>query len=82
MSGRRWGELVPAVQAALWCNRRAAWVFLDEKYKRRIWSGTDAAQAVREICGVESRRELRHGTPEAERWFALYAEFQAWMEIS
>lgn len=37
------------------------------------------ADAVRSICGVESRSDIRPGTPAAISWMALEARYQAWL---
>lgn len=36
------------------------------------------ADAVRAICGVESRADIRPGTPAAIAWMALDARYQSW----
>lgn len=36
------------------------------------------ADAVRAICGVESRADIRPGTPAATAWMALDARYQSW----
>jgi len=37
------------------------------------------ADAVRAICGVESRSDIRPGTPAAIAWMALEAKYQNWL---
>ena len=70
---------MPAVQAALLCNRPAFWRFLGERHGRTITRGEEAARAVRKICGVASRREMRRGSEAAARWHELSAEFFLWL---
>jgi hypothetical protein len=38
----------------------------------------DAANAVRGLCGVESRSEIRAGTPAGETWLDLVQRFHGW----
>lgn len=37
-----------------------------------------ATQYVRDYCGVASRRDIRPGTPAADRWASLRLEYETW----
>lgn len=60
-------------QAALRCNDKEFQHFLSVNNPEK------AAQAVREECGVSSRRDLKPGTPGAKAWLSLEQTFQAWL---
>ena len=77
---RRFVELSLAAQAGLRCNEKAFWKFLtDEMNYVNIDSETEAAEAVRDICGVESRAAIRDGEPSGRRWDRLNADYVNWM---
>lgn len=77
---RRFSELPPAQQAALRCNEPAFWRFLNERKGYAAQSADDAAEAVRDWCGVESRSDLNivQGSGRS-RWHVLNGEFEVWM---
>jgi hypothetical protein len=77
---RRFVELSLAAQAALRCNEKAFWKFLtDEMNYANIDDAELAADAVRDICGVESRAAIRDGEPSGKRWDRLNADYVNWM---
>ena len=63
-----------AQQAGALCANAVFQVFLD------CQTETDAAEAVRGLCGVESRSEIRAGTPAGEAWLDLVQRFHGWQE--
>lgn len=75
---RNWRDMQPAAQAGIRCSEAIFRAFLNETRDYQINSPEDAAEAVREICGVHSRVEL--GTKHAARmiWKQLDDEFDAW----
>lgn len=76
---QRFDEVRPSAQAGMLCAKPAFWRFLREQYWMRIENSDQAATAVREICGVSSRRELTPGSDAAARWHELSVEFDVWM---
>lgn len=68
-----------AAQAAMACARPAFKTFLMERHELDS-PATDerCAQKLRGILGVTSRRELNDGGRAAERWRALWREFEGW----
>ena len=75
---RDWKDLQPAQQAGMQCAKPVFWAYLNEERNYRVTNPEEAAEAVREICGVHSRVEL--GTNHKARviWHQLDSEFQAW----
>lgn len=77
----KWRELGPARQAGLRCKSPTFWAFLSEEmHFPEITSEEQAADAVREICGVTSRSDLgKPGQQEARiAWYELDNAYQAW----
>jgi len=77
-AGAKWKDLQPAQQAGMQCAKPVFWAYLNEERNYRVTNPEEAAEAVREICGVHSRVEL--GTNHKARviWHQLDSEFQAW----
>ena len=78
---RDWRDVQPAAQAGIRCSEAPFWAFLNETRNYQVSNPQDAAEAVREICGVKSRVEL--GTKHAARvlWHQLDEEFLAWKYV-
>lgn len=77
---RRMGELPFPQQAALLCDREAFRAYLRDRQGCGVISDAeDAAAIVRHLCGVESRSEIRPGTPAAATFLTLRGEFDVWM---
>jgi hypothetical protein len=76
---RDWRDVQPAAQAGIRCAEATFRAFLNEVKKYGVTHHEEAAEAVRELCGVNSRVEL--GTKHAARviWHQLDAEYQAWL---
>ena len=74
-----WSELSPVTQAALRCKEPVFWAFLRENYTiRNIESEEAAADVVRNICEVGSRRELAAASLSQAYWYDMDNLFQAW----
>lgn len=72
-----------AAEAAMKCAEPAFRAFLEERHGlERPLTDSRAAQKVRSLCGVTSRRELNDRGAEGDRalarWRSLAAEFEAW----
>lgn len=68
-----------AAEAAMKCQEPAFKKFLEEKHGlERPLTDERAAQRLRGLLGVTSRRELNQSAAAAERWQRLRDEFQAW----
>ena len=78
---RRLSDMPLAAQAALLGQGAAFWRFLTEETAYEAVDARDAAEAIREFCGVISRRDIRPGTEAAEKFRELKAQFQAWMRV-
>jgi hypothetical protein len=76
-----WRELQPAAQAGIRCAEPMFRAFLREVKRYGHCDEEDAAVAVRDICGVNSRADL--GTKHAARviWHQLDSEFLAWKAL-
>jgi hypothetical protein len=68
-----------AAQAAMQCASPAFLRFLADRHglEPPLTEGR-AAQKVRSLCGVTSRREFNDGDAAAARWKSLMAEFENW----
>jgi hypothetical protein len=74
-----WREVQPAAQAGIRSNEPEFWAFLrEEKDFRDVRNADQAAMAIRDICGVNSRVEF--GTSHAKRvlWHQLDSQFLVW----
>jgi hypothetical protein len=69
-------------QAALRCTDARFKAFLTEEYNLvRNASDEDAAEMVRHICGVKSRRELDVEGEAKDNWVELEGKFLAWLLV-
>lgn len=78
---RDWRDTDPTTQAGIRCNEAVFAAFLKE-----AWPGTwrdhpDAAEAVRSICGVPSRKLLNTVHEARVLWHQLDGQFQAWKAL-
>ena len=76
---RKLSELPIAQRAALMCDRQAFQKFLDERYAYPCAKADDAAEALREMCGVKSRSELSLNVVAATNFERIEREFDAWL---
>lgn len=76
-----WRDVQPAAQAGIRCAEPTFCAFLNETRNYRITGADEAAQAVRDICGVRSRVEF--GTDHRKRvlWHQLDEEYLAWKAL-
>jgi len=77
---RAWSELSATTQAALRCKEPIFWAFLRESgfTTRKIESEETAAEVVRAVCEVESRRELAEHSIAQAIWHDIDGLYQAW----
>lgn len=66
---RQWSAVPPSQQAAIRCGEHDFQTFLG------VLNAQEAAEAVREICGVSSRKDILLGTPAAAHWKQLDDSF-------
>jgi hypothetical protein len=78
---RTWAELGAVTQAALRCKDPVFRVFLRESgfIIRKIEDEETAADVVRSICEIESRRELADDLNAQAIWHDLDNLYQAWL---
>jgi hypothetical protein len=68
-----------AAEASMKCQEPAFMAFLCECHGlERPLSPQKAAQKLRSLCGVGSRRDLNNDATAAARWKKLRDEFEAW----
>lgn len=70
-----------AQQAGILSSEMAFWRFLQEtkRWAQRINSADEAANALRTILGVGSRRDLLVGTPEGDSFRDLQLTYRNWL---
>lgn len=77
-----------AQRAGILCNEGAFHTFLTEKYVGTTFTAAAkfpndkvkaAAEAVRLLCKVHSRKDLLDGTPAGRRYLELDAEYAGWL---
>lgn len=83
MDRDKWRDLGPAKQAGMRCKEPIFWAYLTEEYTGRddpVVNEDDAAEFVRNHCGVASRSDF--GKPGYHdnrlRWHELDNAYQAW----
>lgn len=71
-------------RVAMTCNERSFASFLRASDPEgfgaveRSVCADPVVQYVRDLCGVNSRSEIKPGTPAAERWDSLRADYEHW----
>lgn len=73
-----WREIGPVKQAALRCRDPVFWAFLEEEKHFRVRSEEEAADSVRQWCGVASRADIVRSADARTSWYGLDNHFQAW----
>lgn len=71
-----------ASYCAMTCAEGGFHRFLNEKYGRQIMTVDNpgyAAVIVTAFCRAESRKEFNEPGPAQDNWFALNAEYKAWL---
>ena len=78
---KRWADLPLSQQAAMRCGERSFQRYLEyERIMRPLLDGEkDAAEYVRNICGVSSRSDIGKTEESAREWKRLDADYQFWM---
>lgn len=74
---RPFASLPLSQQAAMRTEDKTFQAFLETETP--IHDQESYADAVRAVCGVESRSDIRPGTPAAIAWMALEARYQSWL---
>lgn len=77
---RDWVDLSPATQAGIICGERPFWRYLSEQGTYRPECAEDAAEAVRAICGVSSRRDIGESYHALVIWHSLVDAYRAWQK--
>ncbi len=88
---KTWHELKASQQSGILCNDPAFHKFLNEGVRigrpgqQRAWSKPvnntdDAAEAVRNLCAVNSRADLDKNGTTGERWNEIARLYRAWMQ--
>jgi hypothetical protein len=76
---RAWEELQPAQQAGIRCGEPTFRAFLTEEYTYAPSTTEEAAEAVRDLCCVNSRAQLNTIHSSRVIWFGLDKKYQAWL---
>ncbi len=81
---RAFSELPLPQQAGICANDPRFWKFIEEEYPETAHGMTSItddhiAQAIREICGIKSRAELKDNLEASLKWEKLHGEFVAWL---
>jgi hypothetical protein len=76
---RKFSDMPRWQQSGIRCNEPAFWKWLIDRHNFGVDTPQEAAEAVREICGVFSRAELDSQPTAGERWDRMEAEFDIWM---
>ena len=64
--------------AAMMCNSGRFRQFLQQRTGQRVESDQRAAELVRGLCGVASRRELDQSALAGQAWRTLVGEYNQW----
>jgi len=75
---RKFNEMPYPQQAALRCNDPVFRAFLRETCNYEPITADEAAEAVRELCDVASRSDIKPGTKAETRWLWIESSFDAW----
>lgn len=76
---RDWNSLAYSQRAGIRCEEPIFRAFLREMCgKPDVRSADSAATAIREICEVESRGDIRKGTEAEKKWLEIESWFAAW----
>jgi len=76
---RDWKDLQPAQQAGIRCAEPTFRAFLREECKYDPVDENEAAEAVRDMCSVNSRAELNTVHASRMLWFNIDTQYQAWL---
>ncbi|MRN47082.1 hypothetical protein GJU93_10820 [Brucella sp. 10RB9212] len=71
-----------AAEAAMKCDQASFRIYLEERHGAEGPLTTDtAADALRAVLRVKSRKELNSDAAAADRWCDLRADFEAWLRV-
>lgn len=79
-SKRRWADLSPAQQAGIRCEEPAFAKFLTDETDYKPNGPKEAAESVRELCGVSSRKLIAESPVATAKWVELDARYQLWLQ--
>ena len=77
---KTWSELSATTQAGMRCKEPVFWAFLRESgfTTRKIENEETAAEVVRSVCEIQSRRDLAEPSIAQAIWHDIDTLFQAW----
>jgi hypothetical protein len=80
---RDWRDMKPSAQAAIRCGEPIFWAYLNEEHGYGVSNKDDAAEAVRDKCGVVSRKRLDDENFHSARviWHQLDSGYVAWKAL-
>lgn len=80
---RDWRDMKPSAQAAIRCGEAIFWAFMNEEHGYNIETKDEAAEAIRDKCGVISRKLLDLEQFHAHRviWHQLDTSYLAWKAL-
>lgn len=82
---KNWRDMPPAQQAAIRCNEPIFWAYLKDQHSDVITLNPigpdECAEVVRDMCGVQSRKELNDNHKARTIWFNLDQGFLAWRAL-
>lgn len=67
-----------AQQAGILCNEPQFIKWIGEQYGYIVENPDQAAGVIRELCEVESRRDIREGTEAWDKWRNIVGAYKAW----
>lgn len=84
--GASFHDMLPVKQAGILCADQMFWKYLEELHTNRwvaaltAFGNTEiaAARIVRDICCVQSRKDITVGTSAHNKWNFLLSSYQAW----
>jgi hypothetical protein len=81
---QKWEDLKLSMQAGMRCEEPAFWKFLTESYPTywQVNGEEQAADLVRLLCKVDSRRELNLDPEATAKWRDLDRSYQAWLKVA
>lgn len=79
---RSWSALSYAEQAGIRCNEPDFWRFINEWYGPHFTpsNANEAASFVREFLDVDSRADIKVGTPHGDQWESLNGRYESWKQ--
>jgi hypothetical protein len=78
---QKWEDLKLSMQAGIRCEEPAFWRYCND-CGYNVTNGETAANAVRELCDVDSRSGLNNNPEAAELWRDLDRSYQAWLKAA